>query len=147
MFRSWMRKRNGEVSDRATKVRACWATQEASGFEVTPARCTLRVTIPMNKRAYTRRRNTVRRRRSRRRRCQPPGLSGFPSRRGPCASALDALLPKDRPYGAGPNRDPEVLELALDAPIAPGLILPRRGGPRGGGEGCIYSISPGDQAT
>jgi hypothetical protein len=33
------------VSHRATKLRACWVTQEASGLEVTPARCTLRVAI------------------------------------------------------------------------------------------------------
>jgi hypothetical protein len=43
--------RNGTVSQRATKLRACWVTQEALGLDVTPAKWTLRVAISMNTRA------------------------------------------------------------------------------------------------
>jgi hypothetical protein len=46
-FRSRMRKRKGRPSHRATRLRACWMIQEVSGFEVTPARCTLRVATSM----------------------------------------------------------------------------------------------------
>jgi hypothetical protein len=48
--RSRMRKRNGTVSQRATTLRACRVTHEALGFEVTPAKCTLRLAISMNRR-------------------------------------------------------------------------------------------------
>lgn len=123
--RSRIKNRNGKADHRPTRLRACWVTHAAFGFDVTPPRCTLREPISMKKSTY---------RRAEEDRVNGQEVAGDDAR---CLTAqevtptqaraarrrLDAVLFQDCPHGARSDGDPKAREFALNAAVAPRLVV------------------------
>jgi hypothetical protein len=109
------------------RLRACCTVHAPVGCAVTPARCSLRVPCSMNTSTYSRLSSAV----STTRKIAgddrsrlgsqelPPGRPCSPRRRA------DARGVQDLPHRGRGDRIPDLRELALDSPMAPGRILPR----------------------
>src|SRR6266540_1997833 len=123
--RSRNRSRRPRSPSISSRLRACWATQAPSGWAVTPARQTRRVSSSMKNSTYNRRSHTVSTVKQVTRH-DPGGLLAQedpPGRGHPPWRGIQPVVANDCADRGGRNPDPEALELALDALVAPARVL------------------------
>ncbi len=123
--RSRSRNRPARSPRSSSRLRARWVTHAPTGCDVTPSRCTRRVATSMTNKTYKRWKNTVSTVRSPWPHALGLGAEELPPGDGrPRRRRIHPGAPQDGPDRAGAEFAPESAQLAVDATVAPGRVLP-----------------------